>query len=266
MILYTILLLMIISLIITISLYYRKYGHILPTRTKEDFTTKVVEYIRKHGTGKIVESYERTASNYVINLENEHDISEDAGDSGIIETFVQQPNGKILVFKIKKEYFNSSEAERVMTRVHLKTKKFIDYLVKKYPNNENIKLLNQRYNPNKIEEVCPRNGDNNTSYVVNKGSEIGYCIRERDTPDKFVDQNVLFYVIIHELSHLASKSYGHGPEFRKNFILLLDEARKAGIYNEIDYSKTPHKYCGITINEMPPNIAYRKYGVIPDYN
>ena len=39
------------------------------------------------------------------------------------------------------------------------------------------------------------------------------------------------FVAIHELAHIMSKTYGHNDEFRENFIFLLDNASKCGIYD-----------------------------------
>ena len=55
------------------------------------------------------------------------------------------------------------------------------------------------------------------------------------------------YVAIHELAHLMTKEIGHPPELWRNFKILLQEGIRIGIYEKIDYSKEPVKYCGMKI-------------------
>ena len=52
------------------------------------------------------------------------------------------------------------------------------------------------------------------------------------------------------MSHLASKSYHHTPEFYDNFKFLMREAIYCGVYQQI---KLPTKYCGIIITNSPLN-------------
>ena len=91
-----------------------------------------------------------------------------------------------------------------------------------------------------------------TSYSVNKGEKLVFCLRHRDGPNKGIlqDLNTLMFVALHEMSHLASKSYHHTPEFNDNFKFLMREAIHCGVYQKI---KLPKKYCGITITSSPLN-------------
>ena len=62
------------------------------------------------------------------------------------------------------------------------------------------------------------------------------------------------YVILHELAHLCNYDnmqnpiHGHGLEFKNIFKLLVIEAIRLNLYEYIDYSDTPHEYCGIMIS------------------
>jgi hypothetical protein len=84
-----------------------------------------------------------------------------------------------------------------------------------------------------------------TSFTVNKGERIVLCLRQADKT--FVDKNVLLYVAIHELAHLATDETGHTPKFWENFRWILREAIDIGIYKKIDFEKDPRQYCGMTI-------------------
>lgn len=84
-----------------------------------------------------------------------------------------------------------------------------------------------------------------TSYSVNKGEKIVLCLRQRD--NTLVDHNVMVYVAVHELGHLASETVGHTDEFWSTFRWLLEEAMDMGLYRKVDYARQPVKYCGVTI-------------------
>lgn len=88
-----------------------------------------------------------------------------------------------------------------------------------------------------------------TSYTVNKGEELVMCLRNPKT-SKIHDIDILTYVMIHEISHVACPEVGHTPLFKKIFANLLEISMyKANILKKIDYSKFPENYCGIVISE-----------------
>ena len=112
-------------------------------------------------------------------------------------------------------------------------------------NQTDVDRLVANFNPENISEGTDKN--NYTSYSINKGEKIIFCLRSRDGKNKLVDLNTVMYVAIHELGHLMTEEVGHPPEFWNNFKLLLKEAVKLGLYKEVDYAEKPVKYCGIDI-------------------
>lgn len=121
----------------------------------------------------------------------------------------------------------------------------VKHLGAKYPDKPEIKMLFKNFNPNNISEGSAQSGY--TSYSVNKGERIILCIRQKDATDTFADRNVVMYVAIHEIAHLATKSIGHDKEFWDNFRFILQEAIEIGIYRKVDYSSKPAPYCGIKV-------------------
>jgi hypothetical protein len=109
--------------------------------------------------------------------------------------------------------------------------------------------MNERFNADNITE----SGKNNqyTSYSVNKGEKIVFCIRQKDKDETLVDENTLTFVAIHELAHIMTKSVGHTPEFWSNFKKLLKISVDSNLYTKEDYSNNPKEYCGIKVSDSP---------------
>ena len=103
--------------------------------------------------------------------------------------------------------------------------------------------------------IVENNGEGKeTSYSVNKGEELVLCLRSKINKDVLHDNNLLFYVILHELSHIASPVYedeynNHGPIFKKIFSFLTNTAIEIGMYEKIDFNSNQKEYCGIYITD-----------------
>jgi hypothetical protein len=94
----------------------------------------------------------------------------------------------------------------------------------------------------------------NTSYTINKGEQIIFCLRSKKLINIFNtnaihDINLIMYVAIHEISHVACPEYHHTPLFNKIFKFFCDEAVKIGLYDKIDFKYNPMEYCGMMIYE-----------------
>ena len=116
---------------------------------------------------------------------------------------------------------------------------------------EDISRLKKSFNSDYITENIP--GSIYVAYSVNKGEELSICIREKDT-EKFIDNNTILFVAIHELSHIMTDETGHTPLFWNNMKFLLEKASSLGIYQVEDYSSSPVMYCGMEIDSTPLNL------------
>jgi hypothetical protein len=123
--------------------------------------------------------------------------------------------------------------------------RLVRHLAAKHPDREPVQRLYRNYNPSRISEGGAEEGY--TSYSVNKGEKIILCLRQKEN-DALVDRNVIMYVAIHELAHLATKTIGHDKSFWDNFKFLLAEAVDLGVYRVVDYAAAPARYCGINIS------------------
>ena len=146
----------------------------------------------------------------------------------------------------------SKDAVELLAKIDDKCNKLIDYISKVHPNNEDVKRLKENYKDVKIQEILPTS--TLTAYTENKGAKIAFCLNKNDKQTKtnrLIEEDVLFFVAMHELGHVMSKSVGHNEEFWSNFKFILQEAKNANMYQPVDYSKEPESYCGMEINSNP---------------
>jgi hypothetical protein len=139
-------------------------------------------------------------------------------------------------------------ADRLAT-VNDKMANLVKHCKTTFPNRANIKRLVSGYNPKQIYETLP--SSEYTAYSQNKGEKMAFCLNTEKNGNKLIDPNTLTFVAIHELSHIATESIGHGQEFWANFKFLLGEASKINIYQQVDYKKNPARYCGTDITDNP---------------
>lgn len=86
-----------------------------------------------------------------------------------------------------------------------------------------LEMLNKR---NIMKEINLYKG--NKSYTINK-EKVYLCLKDEN--DDYYTENMLIYVLAHELSHVLSESIGHTEEFHGIFEDLLVELTDAGIYD-----------------------------------
>lgn len=97
-------------------------------------------------------------------------------------------------------------------------------------------------------EIKENSANNNyTSYSVNKGEELVFCIRSK-IDHKLHNLNLIMYVAIHEIAHIGCPELDHTPLFNKINKYLLDHAIKINLYYPQDFNLNPVEYCGMTLN------------------
>jgi hypothetical protein len=163
-------------------------------------------------------------------------------------------------YSVSKSFSDIDKAAETLSKLHAFICNFLDFLKKNYINNPNnpkdkkqfIQRILYKYNPDTLYENNPYNGGE-TSFVINKGASFGVCLREKitNTPDKIHNFNTLQFVVLHEITHIGTISYGHNNEFWSRFKFILSEAYKSGLYTPINYTLLPSNYCGLTITSNP---------------
>ena len=132
----------------------------------------------------------------------------------------------------------------------------VEYFAKTEPSDVRTTRMLQQYNPDKLSEGT--DDTKYTSYSVNKGEKIIFCLRSRDGKNELVDLNTMMFVALHELAHICTESVGHTDEFWRNFKWILEGALNIGVYQDRDYKKAPQPYCGIKITDSPLHNQYSK--------
>ena len=144
---------------------------------------------------------------------------------------------------------DKGRAANILAKIKQKLTKLVEILEITEGNKEKVQRLVQKFNPKRISESV--SGTNTTSYSINKGEKIVFCIRSKNASEKIIKFNTIMFVAIHELAHVMTLSIGHTDEFWNNMKYLLKHAIKHGIYIKQDFKKKPEKYCGTTITDSP---------------
>lgn len=114
-----------------------------------------------------------------------------------------------------------------------------------------VYILVTRYRPNSLEENQPTS-DKDTSWAEGKGDRIALCLREQASGQfEFIDKELIKFVAIHELTHIAANTLQHPYYFWKVFKFLLLEANILMGYQLINYRTQPTNYCGMHVNYNP---------------
>jgi predicted metal-dependent hydrolase len=166
----------------------------------------------------------------------------------VIYTKSKIDNKEYLVRNLK----DKQKAADLLAKVRAKLIKIVDHLkgvtdkqVTQYAADESalvetkeaFERLIGRFQPDNISESTPNN--KYTSYSVNKGQKIVFCLRAKSKDETLVEENVIMFVAIHELSHIMTKSVGHTEEFWNNFRILLRVAIELKLYKNHDYGNAP---------------------------
>ncbi len=160
---------------------------------------------------------------------------------------------------------DKEDAANLLSKVRTKLLTLVNYLktlrelkdIKIYLGNndsaEDVKdsfnRLIKRFQPDNISESTPN--DKYTSYSVNKGQKIVFCLRSREGTEKIVDENIITFVALHELAHIMTVSIGHTSEFWNNFKILLRVGIKLKLYRHQNFNNNPVDYCGTKITDTP---------------
>lgn len=164
-----------------------------------------------------------------------------------------------------RELPDKQKAADLLASLKNKLVDLVEKLDNQYPKNKKVQMLVQRYRPDELSEVPDKS--NYTSYSVNKGEKIIFCIRSRDEKEKLVSLNTILFVALHEIAHVMTISVGHTEEFWENFRFLLAHAIHWKMYKPVNFRAKPQPYCGTFITDTPLKLKdMKKYIKYEDVN
>lgn len=154
---------------------------------------------------------------------------------------------KYLVYDDKSKNDSAILLGDIITNM-FKLRNYLYENIDKYP--EYTEYINQLYNNlNKDRTLIYENDPNSTltSFSLNKGEEIAFCLKSKQT-GQLHDINLIMYVALHEMAHIACPEIGHGKLFRKIFKFLTITAIEIKLYILDDYEAKPLEYCGMKLS------------------
>ena len=141
--------------------------------------------------------------------------------------------------------------ETTLKELRKDTHKLIKRLKQDFPNDPITHRLSRWFSDwrGEFHELEHRESARAYGYNVNKGKYIAVCLHdEQGRPNAY---NEVFFVLLHELAHVASDNYGHDVMFWNTFRRLIRVASDAGLYQNIDYAKSPKRFCHNTLDSNP---------------
>jgi predicted metal-dependent hydrolase len=153
---------------------------------------------------------------------------------------------KFLVYNDEQKETSALLLEGV-TKNMFKLKEYLYTNRDKFPEFTNyIKQLNRNLNKDRtlIYENDPTS--DLTSFSVNKGEEIAFCLKSKKNGN-IHNINLIMYVALHEMAHIACPEIGHGELFKKIFKFLTEQAIEIKIYQYDNYDQNPVEYCGMML-------------------
>jgi hypothetical protein len=147
---------------------------------------------------------------------------------------------------------DKQKAADTMAKVRLKMNKLKIHLETTVPDKPQVQQLTRNFEAQayRFTEATP--DAEHTSYSVNKGEAVHFCLRQREGGDEsLVDEEIITFVALHEMGHMITKTIGHDADFWNNFAWLLQEAERIGIYKHRDFRAHPVSYCGMKITDQP---------------
>ena len=98
---------------------------------------------------------------------------------------------------------------------------------------------------NKLQKILIHNN------FFKNNSKLKKNIIIKEIPPKYQNKYISYFIIMHELSHILSTSYGHTTEFWTIYKNILQIAINNNLYIYKNYNKYPVYYSNFIINTTP---------------
>ena len=175
-------------------------------------------------------------------LQNQTDTFLISENTNGTDTFVS--NGKH-VHLLKQSM--TTEKTQILSRLVRDMNTVVEWCIShKYPNEEDAFRLKKNWSQVDIHETTFRD---HVAYVVDKNKDFKLCVTS--PTGEYENENTMRFVVLHELAHMMSESYGHNTEFYNHFVNLLRVAVFLKLYTPEPFSSHPVSYCGTTVSSSP---------------
>jgi hypothetical protein len=151
---------------------------------------------------------------------------------------------------VDSSFTQSDEAAYALSILNQRIVLLLAYLKKTWPNDPAVQRMLKHYSPDRLAEITPVNTFGYTSYTVDEGKSMRFCLRDKTTFNLH-DLDELTFVAYHELSHVADWKSNHEQPFWEMFKWILQQASVSNIYQPTNYAMAPMDYCGMRVAYNP---------------
>jgi hypothetical protein len=158
--------------------------------------------------------------------------------------YVRANNGR---YYFVKDLSGKNQVAEILARLETHGDRFVAYCkTSAYRNDPRIQNLVKRWNGTLSETSS--HDSKEAGYTLNK-RHVSLCIRNEQ--GNVEDFNSSVFVLLHEMTHVASDTIGHHVDFWRDNKFILHLADQAGFYTYKDFEKEPTNYCGHRLSSNP---------------
>lgn len=188
-------------------------------------------------------------NNFVEEFVSKQNIFENENFLNFFKKDTPRTSNKTITYKNKKWVVQQADSAIMLDELITRINKLIDY-IQEHPGDFYLKKLKHWDSSFVLENIKESWKNQSTSYSINKGDELVFCIRDK-LNNSIHDINTLMFVAIHELAHIVTDELQHTDKFWNNMKTLLKIAESMNLYVYVDYTMNPVEYCGMVIDSMP---------------
>lgn len=153
-----------------------------------------------------------------------------------------QLTGKTYI--VRNEHSAALVADR-LAALEARVREFLDRAEQLAPGDPRLRNIRNRWDGTLAETT---HSDADAAFSIDKQA-ISLCVRRAD--GTLEPENTSMFVLLHELGHVATDTYGHRREFWANMRFLLELAEAAGSYVYEDFDSDTISYCGTLLRDSP---------------